>query len=105
MHMPFCTVADKCLRCDNVRANREVKRLREVLRTTLDQYLDRGEEIRDLNAKVAGFQKQLFELRVTIDLVRRGKLSVTAFPSDAEAEQWAKLRKGQPKSVMQGIFC
>ncbi|KKL89830.1 hypothetical protein LCGC14_1910750 [marine sediment metagenome] len=104
MHMPFCTVADKCLRCDNVRANREIRRLREVLRVTLDELIAEREEVKDLNVKVAAFQKQLFEIRATIDLVKLGKLSVTSLPSSVEAKQWAKLR-GQPKSVMQGIFC
>jgi len=95
MHMPFCTVADRCLRCDNVRAGREIKRLREVLRTTLDAKLAVDEEVKDVNAKVANLQKELFELRATIDLVKLGKLSVTSLPSSAEADQWAKLR-GDP---------
>ncbi|KKL44470.1 hypothetical protein LCGC14_2365370, partial [marine sediment metagenome] len=65
MHMPFCTVADQCLRCDNVRAKREIERLRRVLRTTLDTLLDRTEELKDALAKVARTEKDLHDLRAT----------------------------------------
>jgi len=70
----------------------------------MDTLLDAREEIKDLHAKIARFQKELFELNAQIDLVKRGKMSASKLPSSAEAEQWAKLR-GEPKTPMQGVFC
>ena len=97
MHMPFCTVEQRCLRCDNVRAEREIRRLREVLRVTLDELLDAREEIKDLNSKIARIEKLLYELRNAISLAKRGKISVTQLLSQPAA--------GEPNSVMQGVFC
>ena len=100
MHMPFCTVADRCLRCDNFRAGREIKRLREVLRVTLDELIAEREEVKELNIKVVALQKQLFEIQYSVALAQKGKVSVN------------KIKVPEPKgdtpvpnSVMQGIFC
>ena len=95
MHMPFCTVADKCSQCDNVRANREIRRLREVLRVTLDELIAEREEAKDLNAKAARLYAEnakwkstivelgtkFRELELSVSLVQQGKLSASdVFP-------------------------
>ena len=52
-----------CVECDKRRADREISRLREVLRTTMDQFLDTKEEVKDLRAKYQRYEQQLFELQ------------------------------------------
>lgn len=88
MHMPFCTVADRCLRCDNVRANREIKRLREVLRTTMDELIAEREEVKDanrkfadLNAKFAKLEGAWYSLQAQVVLAKQGKISVSKLPT------------------------
>jgi len=99
--MPFCTVADRCLRCDNVRAGREIKRLREVLRTTLDAKLAVDEEVKDLNAKVAKLEKGLYELQCAVRLVQIGKISACDIFVPGPA---MSANTPVPNSVMQGVF-
>ncbi len=57
------------------RASREINRLREVLRTTMDQFLDAKEEVKDLQNKVNRYEVEIYELHVANGLVQQGKLS------------------------------
>ena len=109
MHMPFCTVAAKCLRCDHVRATREVNRLRGVLRVTMDDLIAEREEVKELNIKVQRLitalstsEGDLFELASKVRMVQVGKMSACdvfvpgpSLPSDSEGTR--KQPASEPK--------
>ena len=86
MHMPFCTVADKCMQCDNVRAKREIERLRRVLRTTMDDLIAEREEVKELNNKVV-------KLQTAIALAQKGKLSVSKIKVPESLNLGAEVRR------------
>ncbi len=96
-----------CVECDKRRADREISRLREVLRTTMDQFLDTKEEVKDLRAKYKQYEKGLFdlqdrakvgkekankafkalyELQLSVALAKRGKISVADIKIPPEDE-------------------
>ena len=98
MHMPFCTVDKHCERCDKARAHREVKRLREVLRTTMDTLLDCREECKDLTAKYIRYEQELERLAAKIRLVQKGVLSSSDLDVPENPVLEAKLRERLPKT-------
>lgn len=84
MHTPFCTIEQQCRLCNLHRADREIRRLREVLRTTMDALLDKSEEVKDLNNKVHSLEILVENARAVggwlhsrIELVQRGRISIS----------------------------
>lgn len=107
LHRPVCTVEQHCSACDLFRSGREVKRLQEVLRTTMDRFLDVSEEVKDMHTqrdeacqklfelqnwakvekeKLNQVRKDLFELQWSVVLARMGKISVADIRIPAEKD-------------------
>lgn len=89
-----------CVECDKRRADREINRLREVLRTTMDQFLDAKEEAKDLrtqrdDACTAGYdqrqlinelRRELFEVQLSVNYAKKGKITVNDIKVPPEDE-------------------
>lgn len=76
-HVPCCIRPYHCMDCDMRRANREINRLREVLRTTMDTLLDKSEEAKDMRFQRDAYKMGIDSLWETLALVQRGKLSAS----------------------------